>query len=97
MPRRLSFTLIALALLSACADTAHEIVPTGHDGSYVVTARGSASFSSLAPLRDQAYSDAKTYCARKNLQLKPLGDRENTGGYEKSPVFSLEFQCVPPK
>jgi hypothetical protein len=87
--------LTALALMTSCAGTTNEIVPTGHD-TYMIANHGTMSWSSAGAQKAKAFEQANAFCKSKAKEVETINERETDSGFGKIASAEIEFRCVAP-
>src|SRR5271166_5325069 len=87
--------LAALALVTSCAGTTHQVVPTGHD-TYMIANHGTMGWSSAGAQKAKAFEDANAFCASKGKEVETVNERETDSGFGKIASAEIEFKCVAP-
>jgi hypothetical protein len=93
MTIRVWILFAALAILTGCAGTTHEVVPTGHD-TYMVANHGTMGWSSAGAQKAKAYEDANNFCKQKGKEVETINERETDSGFGKIASAELEFRCI---
>jgi hypothetical protein len=88
---RIAIGCAAVALVTCCAGSTYQVVPTGH-GTFVIPSQGLMGVSSAE--KSEAFEDAAAYCMKLGKEVEPVLTSETEGGFDGLAAPKIEFRCV---
>ena len=93
---RVAIGLGLMVIVTGCAGTTNEVVPTGHD-TYMVANHGTMGWSSGGAQKAKAFQEANAFCSSKGKEVETVNEHETEGGFGKIASADIEFRCVAQK
>ena len=89
----IALCLGALALVTGCAGSTSQVVPTGH-GTFMIPSQDVLGVSSGSAEKSKAFEDAAAYCMKLGKEVEPVLTSETEGGFNGLAAPIIEFRCV---
>jgi hypothetical protein len=84
---------ILAGLVTGCAGTTNQVVPTGYD-TYMVANHGTMGWSSAGAQKAKAYEQANAFCKAKNKEVETVSEHVTDSGFGKIASADIEFRCA---